>query len=135
MIRRLGRAGNHGCRARVGQRRLPAERGEGKAGLRRRFIPKCKVCHSIGGKGKANNSIGGSTLKADDIKAWLRTPKESAEKAKAARRPPMPAYPKEKLSDADLDALAAYLLTLKKYGPASAGHRSWRRADERRRLP
>ena len=78
--------------------------------------PKCKVCHSIGGEGNAKGSLDGvgSTLKADDIKAWLRTPKESAEKAKAARKPPMPAYPKEKLSDADLDALAAYLLTLKK---------------------
>ena len=36
------------------------------------------------------------------------------EKAKAARKPAMPAYPKEKLSDEDLDALTAYMLSLKK---------------------
>ena len=47
-------------------------------------------------------------------KAWLRTPKEMAAKAKAERKPPMPAYPAEKLSDEDLDALTAYLLSLKK---------------------
>jgi mono/diheme cytochrome c family protein len=37
-----------------------------------------------------------------------------SEKAKAERKPPMPAYSKEKVSDADLDALTAYLLSLKK---------------------
>ena len=78
--------------------------------------PKCKVCHAIGGDGNAKGSLDGvgSKLGADEIKAWLRTPKEMSEKAKADRKPPMPAYPKEKLSDADLDALAAYLLSLKK---------------------
>ena len=35
-------------------------------------------------------------------------------KAKAERKPPMPAYSKEKISDADLDALTAYLSSLKK---------------------
>jgi mono/diheme cytochrome c family protein len=56
----------------------------------------------------------GAKLKADDLKAWMRTPKEMAEKAKADRKPPMPAYSKEKLADADLEALTAYLLSLKK---------------------
>jgi mono/diheme cytochrome c family protein len=78
-------------------------------------VPKCKTCHSIGGIGNPKGALDGGTAKtADDIKAWLRTPKEMAEKAKAARKPAMPAYPKEKLSDADLDALTAYLLSLKK---------------------
>lgn len=78
--------------------------------------PKCKVCHSIAGEGNAKGSLDGvgGKLKADEIKAWLRTPKEMTEKAKADRKPPMPAYPKEKLSDADMDALSAYLLSLKK---------------------
>jgi mono/diheme cytochrome c family protein len=78
--------------------------------------PKCKVCHAIGGEGNAKGNLDGvgSKLKADEIKAWMRTPKEAAEKAKADRKPPMPAYAKEKLSDADLDALTAYLLSLKK---------------------
>jgi mono/diheme cytochrome c family protein len=78
--------------------------------------PKCKVCHSIGGEGNAKGSLDdvGSKLKADEIKAWMRTPKEMAEKAKAERKPPMPPYPKDKLSDADLEALTTYLLSLKK---------------------
>ena len=78
--------------------------------------PRCTVCHSIGGVGNAKGSLDGvgNTLSADEIKAWHRTPKEMAAKAKAERKPGMPAYPKEKLSDEDLDALAAYLLSLKK---------------------
>ncbi len=78
--------------------------------------PKCKVCHSVGGVGNAKGALDdvGSKLKADEIKAWLRTPKEMTEKTKAARKPVMPAYGAEKISDADLDALTAYLLSLKK---------------------
>jgi len=79
-------------------------------------MPKCKMCHAIGGVGNAKGALDnvGATVKADEIKAWIRTPKEMTEKAKAARKPAMPAYAKEKLSDEDLDALTAYLLTLKK---------------------
>ena len=71
---------------------------------------------SIGGEGNAKGSLDGvgSKLKAEEVKAWLRTPKETAAKAKADRKPPMPAYPKEKLSDEDLEGLTAYLLSLKK---------------------
>jgi len=58
----------------------------------------------------------GSKLSAEQIKAWHRTPKEMTERVKAARKPFMPAYSKEKLSDADLDALTAYLVRLKKWG-------------------
>ena len=78
--------------------------------------PKCKVCHAVGGEGNAKGSLDGvgAKLKADEIKAWMRTPKEMAEKAKADRKPPMPAYSKETISDADLEALTAYLLSLKK---------------------
>lgn len=79
-------------------------------------MPKCSICHSIAGEGNAKGSLDGvgSRLSAADIKAWVRTPKEMGEKAKATRKPPMMAYPKERISDADLDALAAYLLSLKK---------------------
>lgn len=77
--------------------------------------PKCKTCHSIGGEGNAKGSLdgAGSRLKAEDIRAWLRTPKEATARAKAERKPPMPAYSKERISDADLEALTAYLLSLK----------------------
>ncbi len=78
--------------------------------------PKCKVCHAVGGVGNAKGALEGAAtkLKADEIKAWMRTPKEMTEKTKATRKPAMPAYPKEKLSDDDLEALTAYLLSLKK---------------------
>jgi mono/diheme cytochrome c family protein len=78
--------------------------------------PKCKMCHSVAGDGNAKGALDevGGKLKAEDIKAWLRTPKEMTAKAKATRKPPMPAYAPDKLSDADLDALAAYLMSLKK---------------------
>jgi mono/diheme cytochrome c family protein len=79
-------------------------------------VPKCQACHAIGGVGNAKGPLDGvgSKLGAEDIKAWHRTPKEMTEKAKATRKPFMPAYPKEKLSDADLEALTAYLMSLKK---------------------
>jgi cytochrome c6 len=78
--------------------------------------PKCQACHSIAGVGNAKGPLDGvgAKLSADEIKAWHRTPKEMTEKAKATRKPLMPAYPKEKLSDADLEALTAYLTSLKK---------------------
>jgi mono/diheme cytochrome c family protein len=78
--------------------------------------PACKMCHSVAGTGNAKGPLDGvgSKLKAEDIKAWLRTPKEMTAKAKAERKPPMPAYPPDKLSDENLAALTAYLLSLKK---------------------
>lgn len=78
--------------------------------------PKCKACHSIGGAGNVKGPLDGvgSKLEADEIKAWMRTPKAMTEKSKATRKPFMPVYPKEKLSDEDLEALTAYMLSLKK---------------------
>lgn len=79
-------------------------------------MPKCKTCHSIGGEGNPKGSLDdvGAKVSAADVKAWLRTPKDMAAKAKADRKPVMPAYSNEKISDADLEALTAYLLSLKK---------------------
>ncbi|HEU5181811.1 MAG TPA: cytochrome c [Candidatus Polarisedimenticolia bacterium] len=77
--------------------------------------PKCTMCHSVAGQGNAKHPLDGvgGKLSGDDIKAWIRTPKEMAAKAKSEGKPPMMAYPKEKISDADLDSLVAYLLSLK----------------------
>lgn len=79
-------------------------------------MPKCKTCHTIAGEGNPKGALDdvGTKLKAEEIKAWIRTPKEMGAKAKATRQPAMIPYPKEKISDADLDALAAYLQSLKK---------------------
>ncbi|HVQ12908.1 MAG TPA: cytochrome c [Vicinamibacterales bacterium] len=75
---------------------------------------KCQGCHAIGGKGyKANPLDGvGTKLSAADIKAWITTPKDMATKAQSKGKPPMPdRY--AKLPAADIDALVAYMQSLK----------------------
>ena len=78
--------------------------------------PKCKVCHAVAGAGNPKGSLDGvgTKLSAEEIKAWHRDAKGMTVKTKSERKPPMPNYPKEKLSDEDLEALTAYLLSLKK---------------------
>lgn len=75
---------------------------------------KCTLCHSIAGKGNPKGSLDGigTKLKAEEIRQWLVSPKEMAEKAKATRKPPMASF--DSLPKAELDALVAYLETLKK---------------------
>jgi mono/diheme cytochrome c family protein len=74
---------------------------------------KCSVCHSIAGKGNAKGSLDGvaTKLSADDIRAWITDASGQTAKTKAPRKPAMKNYalPKE-----DVDALVAYLSTLKK---------------------
>src|SRR5690242_20722970 len=71
---------------------------------------KCSVCHSIAGKGNAKGALDavGSTLSADDIRAWIVDAKGMTAKTKAPRKPEMKAY---SLPAADVDALVAYLST------------------------
>jgi mono/diheme cytochrome c family protein len=75
---------------------------------------KCSLCHSIAGKGgKANPLDGvGAKLSADDIRQWITHPTEAAAKAKSTKKPPMPAK-YGSLPAADLDALVAYMASLK----------------------
>jgi mono/diheme cytochrome c family protein len=74
----------------------------------------CKLCHSIEGKGNPKGPLDGigSKVDAKEARAWLVNPKEMAAKAKAERKPPMRSF--EKLPAEDLDALAAYVSSLKK---------------------
>jgi mono/diheme cytochrome c family protein len=76
---------------------------------------KCSVCHSIAGKGNAKGALDdvGSKLPASDIRAWIEDAPGMTAKTKAARKPPMPAK-YTSLPQADLDALVAYLSSLKK---------------------
>jgi mono/diheme cytochrome c family protein len=75
---------------------------------------KCKMCHSIAGEGNAKGPLEGvgTKLSADEIKQWLVSPKEMTEKTKATRKPPMKAF--KDLPAADIEAVVAYLQTLKK---------------------
>ena len=74
---------------------------------------KCAGCHSVGDKGNKKGPLDSvaSKLKAEDIHEWIVDAKGQAAKTKAVRKPEMKAYtlPKE-----DVEALVAYLMTLKK---------------------
>ena len=74
---------------------------------------KCALCHSIGDKGNTKGPLDGvaSKLSADEIRSWITDAKTMTAKTKPPRKPEMKAYtlPKE-----DVDALVAYLETLKK---------------------
>ena len=73
---------------------------------------KCSMCHSIAGKGNKNGVLDdvASKLKAEEIREWIVDAKGMTAKTKAPRKPLMKSYtlPKE-----DLDALVAYMMTLK----------------------
>ena len=76
---------------------------------------KCSVCHLIAGAGNKNNPLDGvgTKLSAADIRAWIVTPTQMTAKTKSTKKPPMPdRY--SKLPAADIDALVAYMVSLKK---------------------
>ena len=74
---------------------------------------KCTLCHSVGAKGNKKGVLDGvaTKLKTDEIREWIVDAKGMTAKTKATRKPEMKAYalPKD-----DVDALVAYLSTLKK---------------------
>jgi mono/diheme cytochrome c family protein len=74
---------------------------------------KCTLCHSIGDKGNKKGPLDGvgAKLSADEIRSWITDAKGMAAKMKATRKPEMKQYtlPKD-----DVDALVAYLSSLKK---------------------
>ncbi len=74
---------------------------------------KCGLCHSIGDKGNKKGPLDGvgSKLSAAEIRLWMTDAKAMTAKIKSTRKPDMKSYtlPKE-----DLDALIAYLQSLKK---------------------
>jgi mono/diheme cytochrome c family protein len=75
---------------------------------------KCTLCHSIADKGNKKGPLdgAGSKLSPAEIKAWLVDPKGMTEKTKAARKPAMKSF--ATLPAEDVDALVAYVATLKK---------------------
>ena len=75
---------------------------------------KCQTCHAIAGKGGKVSPLDGvgGKLSAEDIRQWITHPKDAAAKAKSTKKPPMQDKYKS-LSAGDLDALVAYLQSLK----------------------
>jgi mono/diheme cytochrome c family protein len=74
---------------------------------------KCMMCHAIAGKGNAKGALDGvgKKLTVEDIRLWIVDPVTMTARTKAPRKPLMKAYPS--LPKADLDALVAYMVSLK----------------------
>jgi mono/diheme cytochrome c family protein len=74
---------------------------------------KCSICHSIAAKGNAKGPLDhvGSKLSAEEIRAWMTDAEGMTAKTKSERKPFMKSY--KTMSKGDLDALVAYLQTLK----------------------
>lgn len=74
---------------------------------------KCTLCHSVADKGNKKGPLDGvaAKIKADEIREWIVDSKGMNAKTNPPRKPAMKAYtlPKD-----DVDALVAYLTTLKK---------------------
>jgi mono/diheme cytochrome c family protein len=75
---------------------------------------KCSVCHSIEGKGKKAGPLDGvgTKLTEDEIRQWLVDAPGMTKKTNAKRKPVMKNY--AKLPKEDIDALVAYMKSLKK---------------------
>lgn len=73
---------------------------------------KCSICHSVAGTGNKKGALDGvgTKLSANDIRAWLTDAPGMAAKVKAERKPAMKSAT---LAKDDLDALVAYLQSLK----------------------
>jgi mono/diheme cytochrome c family protein len=74
---------------------------------------KCSVCHSIAGKGNTKGALDdvGTKLSEADIRAWIMDAKGMTTKTGATRKPAMKQY---SLPKDDVDALVAYMTSLKK---------------------
>lgn len=74
---------------------------------------KCGLCHSVAGKGNPKGPLDEAVgkLSPADIRAWITDANAMTAKTKATRKPAMKqfALPKE-----DVDALVAYLASIKK---------------------
>jgi len=88
--------------------------GDAKKGQAVYTAQKCQTCHSVAGVGSKKNPLDGvgTKLSAEDIRQWITHPVEMAAKAKSTKKPVMQAK-YGKLSAGDLDALVAYMQSLK----------------------
>ena len=93
---------------------LPAAAQDLKAKGEKVFTDqKCSLCHSVAGKGNTKGPLDGvgSKLSEADIRAWITDANAMTTKTGATRKPVMKQY---SLPKDDVDALVAYLTSLKK---------------------
>jgi mono/diheme cytochrome c family protein len=76
---------------------------------------KCGTCHRAEGKGPAKLTLDGISAKMPtaQIRAWIASPAEMEAKLSKPPTVKMSTMMKKKLPDADVDALVAYVLSLK----------------------
>lgn len=93
---------------------LRAAQATAAAGEKVFAAQKCIICHQIAGKGNKNGPLDdvATRLSAADIRSWIVNAPEMAKKANSTKKPPMKSF--ATLPAADVDALVAYLQTLKK---------------------
>jgi mono/diheme cytochrome c family protein len=91
-----------------------AAQGDAEKGKAVYAAQKCSLCHSIAGVGKKTNPLDGvgGKLSAEDTKQWFTDPVAAAKKHNSTKKPVMPAK-FAKLPAADIDALVAYMQSLK----------------------
>lgn len=109
MMRRVVVAGLFGVALSV-----PAAAQDLKAKGEALFVDqKCTLCHSIAGKGNVKGPLDevGTKDSPADIRAWISDANAMTAKTGATRKPAMKQFSLEK---GDVDALVAYLTTLKK---------------------
>jgi mono/diheme cytochrome c family protein len=93
---------------------LPAGAQDLKAKGEKLFTDqKCSLCHSVAGKGNVKGPLDdvGTKLPAADIRSWIEDAKAMTAKTGATRKPEMKQFA---LAKDDVDALVAYLTTLRK---------------------
>jgi mono/diheme cytochrome c family protein len=75
---------------------------------------KCRTCHSVAGVGQKKGPLDevGSKLTETEIRDWIVNAAEMTKKTKSTRKPLMKNY--DKLPKEDVDALVAYMQSLKK---------------------
>ena len=98
----------------VGTNVSAQDKAQVERGMKVYTAQKCGVCHSIAGKGAKKGPLDevGSELTADQIREWIVNAVEMTKTEKVIRKPVMKNY--SKLPKDDVDALVAYMLTLKK---------------------
>lgn len=92
---------------------VPQDAAKIEAGKKVYDTQKCSACHMIAGKGAKLSPLDGvgAKLSAADIKMWIVEPAKMEAKLATKPKIKMKAY---KMADADLDALVAYMSSIKK---------------------
>jgi mono/diheme cytochrome c family protein len=82
---------------------------------------KCTMCHSAAGKGNPKGSLDSVAAKhkADEIRQWILDPEGMRTKTSASRTPAMKAM---KLTPDQVDALVAFITSLKPTAAAAAAN-------------